>query len=281
MHTQPMRRIFYLTPSNSHAVSEFDSTRSVGDGESKIRVSSLSAAAAALLNAAAVVHLVHPLCDQFDCGVGWTECSVEAFFEGEGLQIPHHLHQDVTNVHLLFQQTVVIYFCTSPAYLLVCWLRTVFIVQPLVQCASQPLSFLSTTTEAVYQTKHTFRYRTHLEVAWANWTYNAGSLGTRQISKCREKQEKTLQTPTNFTFKVADYKQTIRQVSQEHWCYRSIKNLSNHRTTIAVLCLREKGRVRLGWKFVPELQLKVPTTLMEHANPSCIPPPQIPPILAT
>ena len=70
MHTQPMRRIFYLTPSNSHAVSEFDSTRSVGDGESKIRVSSLSAATAALLNAAAVVHLVHPLCDQFDCGVG-------------------------------------------------------------------------------------------------------------------------------------------------------------------------------------------------------------------
>lgn len=157
MHTQPMRRIFYLTPSNSHAVSEFDSTRSVGDGESKIRVSSLSAATAALLNAAAVVHLVHPLCDQFDCGVGWTECSVEAFFEREGLQIPHHLHQDVTNVHLLFQQTVVIYFCTSPAYLLVCWLRTVFIVQPLVQCASQPLSFLSTTTEAVYETKHTLR----------------------------------------------------------------------------------------------------------------------------
>ena len=30
----------------------------------------LSAAAAALLNAAAVVHLVHPLCDKFDCGVG-------------------------------------------------------------------------------------------------------------------------------------------------------------------------------------------------------------------
>lgn len=153
---QPIRRIFYLTPSSSHAVR--NSIR-LGQSEmerAKLGFQVLSAAAAALLNAAAVVHLVHPLCDKFDCGVGWTECSVEAFFEGECLQIPHHLHQDVTNVHLLFQQTVVIYFCTSPAYLLVCWLRTVLIVQPLVQCASQPLSFLSTTTEAVYQTKHTF-----------------------------------------------------------------------------------------------------------------------------
>lgn len=158
LHTQPMRRIFYLNPSDSHAVSEFDSIRSVGDGESKIRVPSLSAAAAA------AVHLVHPLCDKFDCGVGWTECSVEAFFEGECLQIPHHLHQDVTNVHLLFQQTVVIHFCTSPAYLRVGWLRTVFIVQPLVQSASQPLSFLSTTTEhqTVYQTKYTFRKNVHI-----------------------------------------------------------------------------------------------------------------------
>lgn len=66
-------------------------------------ISTAAAAAAAASNSAAGcrLRLFHSLGNEGDGSVGRAEGAVEALFERERLQLAHHLHQDVTDVHLL------------------------------------------------------------------------------------------------------------------------------------------------------------------------------------
>lgn len=133
--------------------------------------------------------------DEGDGCVCRRKSSMKTFFEWECFQVPYHLHQNITNVHLLLHQTIIVHLRTASADFLVGWFWTILIIQPLLKCTSQPLSFLKKASWPMDQNHSQFCNLLKINLKYAqetSETHAHNSLGLKDL-KIQGKTQEALQ----------------------------------------------------------------------------------------